>query len=272
MFNRGKVYHRRNDLHAEYGGQEQSGISMPKGKPFIFLFTAEIGKSYGYSDRWEDGVFLFTGEGQKGDMEFVRGNKAIREHTLEGKTLHLFESLGKNQGYPYIGEFSCTSFHYETQKDAEGADRRAIVFQLVPISGEAPEESRDDAAGLTSQSLAELKSMAYESASPAIESRAAKALAIAYSRCRRVRNYVLARANGICESCRQPAPFSTRRNHPYLEAHHTRMASDGGPDHPRWVGAICPNCHCEIHHGVEGASKNVALMEYLGKIEGSKNG
>lgn len=272
MFKRGKVYHRRNDLHAKYKGQEQSGISTPADQPFIFLFTAEIGKDYGYSDRWENGVFFFTGEGQKGDMEFVRGNKAIRDHTVEGKTLHLFESLGNGQGYPYIGEFSCTSFHYEPQKDAEGADRQAIVFQLVPISGEATEESHDDAARLATHSLDELRSMAYESASPAVESKATTALKIAYSRCRQVRSYVLARANGICESCQQPAPFLNRTNQPYLEAHHTRMASDGGPDHPRWVGAICPNCHCEIHHGAEGVSKNEALMEYLGKIEGSTNG
>ncbi len=35
--------------------------------------------------------YLFTGEGQKGDTEFVRGNRAIRDHLVTEKELRLFE-------------------------------------------------------------------------------------------------------------------------------------------------------------------------------------
>ena len=55
----------------------------------------------------------------------------------------------------------------------------------------------------------------------------------------------------------------------YLEPHHTRRLSDGGPDHPRWVGALCPNCHREIHHGADGVRKNKRLQQSLGKLEGT---
>ena len=39
-------------------------------------------------------------------MEFVRGNRAIRDHALDGKDLHLFQALGKGEGYRYVGRFA----------------------------------------------------------------------------------------------------------------------------------------------------------------------
>ncbi len=37
MFKIGKIY-RRADLHEQYGGQSQGGISTPRAHPFIMLF------------------------------------------------------------------------------------------------------------------------------------------------------------------------------------------------------------------------------------------
>ena len=92
MFVPGQIYKRRNDIHGVHGGQSQSGISTPSRHPLIFIFTGESGKTYGYRDEFRpDGTFWYTGEGQTGDMEMVRGNRAIRDHQQEGKTIHLFE-------------------------------------------------------------------------------------------------------------------------------------------------------------------------------------
>ena len=88
MFVTGQTYVRR-DLHTQYGGQSQGGISTPTAYPIILLFTGEQGEQYIYSDGWtNDGVFLYTGEGKVGDMEFMRGNRAILQHAEEGKDLH----------------------------------------------------------------------------------------------------------------------------------------------------------------------------------------
>jgi 5-methylcytosine-specific restriction protein A len=84
-----------------------------------------------------------------------------------------------------------------------------------------------------------------------------------------VKLYVLRRAKGACEACKQPAPFNTVKGSPYLEPHHTRRVADGGPDHPRWVAGICPNCHRRVHHGHDGSDYNRDLAEYLGSIEQS---
>jgi 5-methylcytosine-specific restriction protein A len=89
-FEVGRTYRRR-DIHAQYGGQRQGGISTPVRQPFILLFTG-TGEHYGHHDGWEaNGVYRYSGEGQAGDMVFTGGNKAIRDHAKNGKDLHLFE-------------------------------------------------------------------------------------------------------------------------------------------------------------------------------------
>jgi hypothetical protein len=131
-FVRGRIYRRR-ELHAQYGGQRQGGISTPSGQPFILLFTGETGLQYGYRDGWsEEGIFLYTGEGTKGDMSFVRGNLAIRDHVMDGKDIHLFQQVDKGH-VRYVGQMICTGFHQRRAPDADGNDRQAIVFELTPI-------------------------------------------------------------------------------------------------------------------------------------------
>ncbi len=50
MFEIGKIYNRRSDIHSKYGGQEQGGISTPAKFPYIFIFTGNNGEQYGYTD------------------------------------------------------------------------------------------------------------------------------------------------------------------------------------------------------------------------------
>src|SRR4028118_1104834 len=135
MFEVGRVYNRLEEIHGPYKGQQQGGISTPKDKPFIFLFTGESGEQYGYEDGWDqNGVFLYTGEGQVGHMEFTRGNRAIIDHATDGKELHLFESLGKGQGYRYLGMFACSTWEYRLGVDLNSNERQVIVFHLMQPS------------------------------------------------------------------------------------------------------------------------------------------
>lgn len=132
----GALYSRRNDIHDRYGGQRQGGISTPAKAPLIFIFTGEAGKAHGYADFWDDdGVFHYFGEGQKGDMQLVSGNRAILRHTQDGRRLLLFQMMGKSRPYRYLGEFECLSY-YEMPEipDTDGRLRTAIVFRLRPIA------------------------------------------------------------------------------------------------------------------------------------------
>lgn len=61
---------------------------------------------------------------------------------------------------------------------------------------------------------------------------------------------VLRRAGDRCERCGNPAPFTRRSDGtPYLEVHHWTPLSEGGEDTVENAGALCPNCHRQVHHG-----------------------
>ena len=84
-FEIGRVYNRRNDIHARFGGQQQGGIITPKDHPLVIIITGEEGLQHGYADRLRsDGVFEYFGEGQVGDMQLTGGNKAVAEHSASG--------------------------------------------------------------------------------------------------------------------------------------------------------------------------------------------
>ncbi|WP_246259362.1 MULTISPECIES: HNH endonuclease [Chelativorans] len=52
-----------------------------------------------------------------------------------------------------------------------------------------------------------------------------------------------------------------------MEPHHLRRLSDGGPDDPRFVIALCPNCHRRVHHGMDGQAYNTELLDRMALIE-----
>ena len=84
----GALYSRRLDIHARFGGQQQGGISTPAEAPVVIIFTGEAGQTHGYHDFWDDeGFFHYFGEGQRGDMKLVRGNREILEHRTFDKRL-----------------------------------------------------------------------------------------------------------------------------------------------------------------------------------------
>jgi 5-methylcytosine-specific restriction protein A len=259
VFVQGELY-RRLDLHKKYGGQRQGGISTPSRQAFIMLFTGEMGLLYGYKDGWsDDGLFLYTGAGQRGDMAFVRGNRAVRDHIADGKDLHLFEYVRK--GYVrYVGQMICTGHHQRRVPDVEGRERQAIIFELSPIHRLAETVMVDkgsDDQGVWAESLSVLRERALASSTYGRTPMERKTLI--YSRSEAVRVYVLKRANGTCEGCRESAPFRTSAGRPYLETHHIRRLSDVGPDDPQWVVALCPNCHRRAHYGEDRVQFNLLL-------------
>ena len=276
LFEPGRIYNRRRDLHGEYGGQRQGGISTPADYDLIFLFTSESGSEYGYKDEFRpDGIFWYTGEGQEGDMEMTRGNRALRDHQEDGKDLHLFEALGEGQ-VRYIGKALCLGHHWEDRPDVHGDMRRAIVFELaVEPTGDSGadgvEEHIEKYDGSSqrwwTRPQRELRALALQK--PSSSASKEETRQAVYRRSKAVQVYVKRRAEGRCEGCGNEAPFMTPQGRPYLEAHHVRRVSDGGPDHPRWVIALCPNCHRRVHYGNDGDEYNEALTRRLAEIEPS---
>lgn len=83
-----------------------------------------------------------------------------------------------------------------------------------------------------------------------------------------VKNWVLVNAAGHCECCRQPAPFNKREDgQPFLETHHLILLADGGPDTVQNTVAICPNCHRELHFGVNGEKLREQLYVTISRLK-----
>lgn len=270
----GQQYRRGPDIHDKFGGSRQSGIAPSALANAIFIFTGDSGEQHGYRDHEEEDengcrVFHYSGEGQVGHMTLNRGNLAITRHSVEGKALHLFRSLGKSKPVQYLGEYIYLD-HYEIiGKDRKGQDRTVIVFKLFRESDWTTlnDAVQKDEGSLATMDLGAARALALAAASGQNERGTTKGSRTLYVRSRAVRDYVLLRANGKCELCLLPAPFLRTDGTPYLEPHHTTRVSDGGPDHPMHVGAICPSCHREIHFGQNGAERNAELQVRLREIE-----
>ena len=261
-FEAGRTYNRRKEIHARFGGQQQGGIITPADHPVIIIVTGDEGLHHGYADRYrDDGVFEYFGEGQQGDMQLVRGNAAIAYHAQAGKSLLLFKKTGA--GLRFVAEMVCEGFHVEHAPDRNGNDREAIVFELRPLEAIAEAVGNMPPA---KGSLGELRKRAFGAVAGSAQM-PGTAKRTVYERSRDVRDYVLARANGHCEGCSAAAPFLRDDGAPYLEPHHTLRLSDGGPDHPRHVIALCPNCHRRAHSSADRVPFNASLIAWLSERE-----
>ena len=269
MFKIGQEYNRRTDIQEPYGGQARGGISTPKNFSMIFIFTSDSGEQYGYRDEYRDGIFWYTGEGQIGDMKMRAGNKAILEHAKNGKTIYVFEYTRKAY-VRYVGSANCLDYHEEMRPDRNGDNRKVFVFHLdidsigsadnisEPISNYGSKNEED----LKKKSISELRKAAL--LSRPVGKSAKELQKFASYRSKALKLYLMARAKGICEGCIRKAPFQTK-NGPFLESHHVHRLADGGPDHPKNVVALCPNCHRQAHY-----SQNAFIFKR--KIKGNSIG
>jgi hypothetical protein len=126
----------RREVHARYGGRQQGGISPSRLAPAVMFFTdPDTGHKHGYYDGVDDdGLFEYVGEGQKGDQQFTQGNRAIRDHAAEGRTLEGFRSTGTSA--TYLGEFELVDTFFRDAHETGDVStmRQVIVFRLRPLN------------------------------------------------------------------------------------------------------------------------------------------
>ncbi len=169
-------------------------------------------------------------------------------------------SDGRSKGPPYLRADTDTI----VRANDYTPDRIIIAVQRAgTISGRAYDWiviGRNDLA-----SFAQLRRIAYASASLQVP-------AERRDRWERERNdligsYALARSHGICEGCKQPAPFLRRNDAPCLEIHHILRLASGGADHPTNVAALCPNCHRRTEHAKHAFEFNIDIRRNIASIE-----
>ena len=256
--------YRRSEIHDQFGGNRQRGISASAKEPVIFIFSGASGAQYGYSDGWnEDGtLFMYTGEGQTGDQAFSMGNKALREHVNSSKDVLLFHRTTDGL---YTFDDQLTLIGYETKQasDRDGNLRNVIQFVFESSSNitQFAVDDNEDSGWINNLSLDELKELALQDTSNGHDSVQVKRVKVR-KRSEAIKLYARTRAAGTCEACEQSEPFEAKSGSS-LEVHHMYRLSDGGPDHPEHVAAVCPNCHARIHRGIDGVEYNEALIEKI---------
>ncbi len=120
----------RTDLHRFLGGNSRAGI-CPTASGVVLIFSdPPSGTRYGYdqNDEVVAGVYRYTGEGQLGDQQLIRGNKAL----LSDRKLLLF-SRQDAKSWTYVGEVALDVVPFETATapDRLGNLRRVFVFRFL---------------------------------------------------------------------------------------------------------------------------------------------
>ena len=258
-FEDGKSYSRW-FLHDVLKGERYKGISTPSDHPLIFIFTGESGDDYGYEDEFkEGGTFWYTGEGTTGDMTMDKGNKAIRDHRKNGESIHLFEDTDMPWIVQYVGEFTYFEYEEKQMDDENGNSRTGFRFHLRPV-----DDSNLTLTDGLSNSLSDevvFERAEKKSSSGPIKPKQQTSNRYRYPGSEEVRRYALRIADGVCQGCRDDAPFTDKSGEPYLEVHHIEPRSSGGADEPKNVIAICANCHRRAHSGQNSSQFNEQLKE-----------
>lgn len=125
--------YKRSKLHDYFGGSRQSGISPSAKTDIIFIFSANTGEQYGYYDGWRDDErFYYSGEGQLGDQEFERGNKALVEHIENNKRVLLMKESARSH-VRYEADLMLVDYSYIQTHDKNGDNRRGILFVFEKV-------------------------------------------------------------------------------------------------------------------------------------------
>ncbi|ANS86186.1 5-methylcytosine-specific restriction enzyme [Vibrio scophthalmi] len=233
-----------------FGCSPQGGMRKSNSTNTLLLISNHINSIY--DDRWENDILHYTGMGTTGDqsLDFAQ-NKTLANSQTNNVKVHLFEVFRDKQ-YTYAGQVTLVAKPYsEYQPDQAGQSRLVYVFPLQLKSGAhfVVEEDRQHVYQIKEKrakklSDAELARRAYQSKR---KTSVTKSTATIYERNVWVTEHAKRLANGICQLCITPAPFSTPKGVPYLETHHIHWLSRGGDDTPHNTIALCPNCHKKMH-------------------------
>lgn len=240
-----------NELMETFKCSPQGGMRRSLRTNSLVLISDHVDPMY--HDRWINDVFHYTGMGLIGDQSIeATQNRTLAESDRNGVSVFLFEKH-RNKEYTFSGPVELAGEPYqEDQPDSEGNLRKVWVFPLKSISDtpaviparilhERQEKEARKAKRLNDQ---ELRSRALNARNLA---GTRNTLAKSYERNAYVSEYAKRRANGYCQLCECPAPFTDSHGNPYLETHHIVWLSNGGNDSIENTVALCPNCHRKMH-------------------------
>ena len=208
-----------------------------------------------HQDRWiSNQIIHYTGMGLEGDQSLAYlQNRTLNESPANGVGLFLFEVYEPRQ-YLFRGEVRLAGRPFqECQPDMHAVPRSVWIFPLQVIGPDASycvparlldkkRRRQERRAGMLPDDALFTMAVHSRRGSPA---RPADGLGEAHNAY--VAEFTRRRAAGICQLCNHQAPFSTKKDEPYLENHHIVDLTKGGEDSIDNCVALCPNCHQKMH-------------------------
>ncbi|MFD5463327.1 hypothetical protein ACFWIQ_10955 [Kitasatospora sp. NPDC127059] len=143
----------RAEVAAAFGGALYGGIEPAVDSDMVLVYSdPKVGELHGYTfdgqaeDDDRGPLYLYTGEGKTGDQVFTGGNKSLRDHAEDGRTVQLFVADGnvidpvtgkkkKGKRQRYIGQMLVDPdepFDRRRAPGRDGVERWVIVFHLRP--------------------------------------------------------------------------------------------------------------------------------------------
>ena len=195
-------------------------------------------------------------------------NRVLREGALAGRTKGSVEfrmqnistvlvELGRDRIEGYKPAKNVGANVERNIREALNAQSTLTPEDFAPTADEATLERR--AAKLEKQPLkGEPKGI--------VKPEQTQTIGKSYVRDPEVRAWVRKQAKGICEGCRQPAPFE-KDGRPFLEVHHVKHLAQEGSDRPSNAVALCPNCHRRCHHSSDRDEFTVLLYKNVGRLK-----
>jgi 5-methylcytosine-specific restriction protein A len=164
---------------------------------------------------------------------------------------------------------ACVRHRIEQKPDSDGQTRDAILFGLLPVEHIGTTGQTFDGPSLDEADFKKLRKHLLGREKKGVKKTTRQRVQEVFVRSQQVVTYALTRADGVCEACKNEAPFIRKSGQPYLEVHHIHRLSDGGPDEIDSVAAICPNCHRRCHYSTDAAEFNAAVGVEIRLKEGS---
>ena len=240
-----------NELMKEFSVANSGGMRKSN-KNNVLVIISDHTKGL-YDDKYYGNELHYTGMGLEGDQELnYRQNKTLAESNKNGVDVHLFEVF-KAKEYIYRGMVKlCKEPYQEIQLDKNNNERTVWIFPLIIIDSEDIIDSsvydicyENKIKEIKKLSRKNLERLVKEKNNVKTSYRTIKTTT--YIRDPYIAEYAKLRADGFCQLCEEKAPFYTKNNKPYLEAHHLKWLSKGGTDTIDNVVALCPNCHRKMH-------------------------
>jgi 5-methylcytosine-specific restriction enzyme A len=244
----GQVYHNQ-EIAKAFKYSTQGGMRRSHATNTLVIFSDHTKGIY--EDKWiinSDGeeILLYTGMGQEGDQDIEFGqNKTLNESRSNGVRVYLFEAFISGE-HVFKGQVELVQDPYTEIQ----LGREVWMFPLRVVGNKymIPED-------LIKEKKSEKEKEAQKLNDKDLFGRAKNADRVGqryttsktFDRDPFVSEYVKQRANGCCDLCGNPAPFTDKKGRPYLENHHVVWLSRGGEDTIYNTAAVDPSCHRRLH-------------------------